>query len=229
MRALRARCVVVGAVMVAAAALAFAVKPTYRIADHGPKIDLESMIPERFGEWQIDRSIMPVTVSPDVQAKLDKIYYQTLSRTYVNARGQRVMLAIAYGGNQDDEIQVHRPEICYTAQGFQVVKDRVEGLPTQYGEIPIKRLLAVLGDRSEPITYWVTIGDRVTRYGISHKLERLRYGLTGRVPDGMLVRVSTIDRDEERAYAIQDQFVNTVLAVLPPHHRVRLAGQASYQ
>jgi len=31
----------------------------------------------------------PIKVSPEVQANLDKIYGQTLSRTYVNAAGRK--------------------------------------------------------------------------------------------------------------------------------------------
>ncbi len=37
-------------------------------------------------------------------------------RSYVNANGDVVMLALAYGRHQRQEIKIHRPELCYTSQ-----------------------------------------------------------------------------------------------------------------
>jgi hypothetical protein len=58
------------------------------------------------------------------------------------------------------------------------------------------------------------------------KLQRLAYGLSGKIPDGMLVRVSTIQTDEQRAYQLQDRFVGQLLEALDPGGRVRLLGAA---
>jgi EpsI family protein len=148
-----------------------------------------------------------------------------LERSYINSRGQRVMLSIAYGGDQSgDGTQVHRPEFCYTAQGFQLTLNHVGELLTQYGTLPVRRLVAVQGRRNEPITYWVTVGDKATLPGVKRKLAQIAYGLTGKVPDGMLVRVSSIDNDEKSAHRLQDIFIQDLLAGLQPRDRVRLAG-----
>jgi EpsI family protein len=211
--------------MVAASVAAAYVRPTTKISDQSPKINLGTLIPDRLGDWHIDESISPVQVSPDVQARLDKIYNQTLSRTYMNPQGYRIMLSIAYGGDQSDTMQVHRPEICYVAQGFQIMKEQAGELAVPYGALPIKRVLAVQRQRSEPITYWITVGDKATPIGIRQKLAQLSYGLTGKVPDGMLVRVSSIDDDQQRAYQVQDAFINDMLAALNPTARVRIAGR----
>jgi EpsI family protein len=211
--------------MLAAVGLAWAAAPTQKVADAGPNVELAHIVPESFGDWRIDRSIVPVTVSPDVQAQLNKIYNQTLSRTYVNFSGNRIMLSIAYGGDQSDAMQVHRPEVCYTAQGFQVLREALSRLSTPYGQLPVKRLVASQGPRVEPITYWIVIGDEVTQGGLQHKLVQLKYGLTGRIPDGMLVRVSSIDRNDTRAYQLQDQFLSSMLDAISPENRVRFAGR----
>ena len=100
------RCIAIGFVMLCATGLAMALKPNRYIAEEG-RIDLEQMIPAEFAGWRIDRSVSPVAVSPDVQAKLDKIYSQVLSRTYVDQRGERIMLSIAYGGDQSDGMRAH--------------------------------------------------------------------------------------------------------------------------
>ncbi|HRK78636.1 MAG TPA: EpsI family protein [Thiobacillus sp.] len=216
---------VIGVCMFASAGLAMALKPTAKIADTEPAINLEQLIPQQFGEWKEDKSIVPIKVSPEVQAKLDKIYGQTLTRTYINTAGRRVMLSIAYGANQgSDDFQVHRPEYCYSAQGFQVSEGGKDFLKLRSGELPIKRLEAIQGPRNEPITYWITIGDKATLPGIGRKLTQLSYGLTGKIPDGMLIRVSSISPNADEEYRLQDQFVNAMLDAVEPTQRVRLTG-----
>ncbi|QOJ20078.1 MAG: EpsI family protein [Gammaproteobacteria bacterium] len=210
--------------MVSSGALTKALTPTKKIADQQEKIDLEIMIPIEFGDWRIDRSIIPLQVDAETQAMLDKIYNQTLARTYVNSRGERIMLSVAYGGDQSDNLAVHKPEVCYYAQGFEIMKNFTDELLTQYGTLPIKRLIAVKGNRSEPITYWVTIGNKAVLPGIEEKLQQLRYGLTGSVPDGMLVRVSTIDTDKEKAYQLQTHFIQDMLSAIDIRSRARLTG-----
>jgi EpsI family protein len=215
----------IGLCMFAAAGMALALKPTAKIADAGPAIDLETLIPKQFGEWKIDESLVLLNVSPDVQAKLDKIYGQTLTRTYINAAGRRVMLSIAYGTNQgSDDFQVHRPEYCYSAQGFQVKDGWEDLLKLDSGGLPIKRLEAIKGSRNEPITYWITIGDKATLPGMSRKLTQLSYGLTGKIPDGMLIRVSSISPNSDAEFRLQDQFVTAMLDAVEPTQRVRLTG-----
>jgi EpsI family protein len=212
--------------MVSSAALAVALKPSQRMADELPPLSLEDAIPRSFGDWQVDDSIVPVDPSPDLQANLDAIYSQLLGRTYINSQGERIMLSIAYGADQSgDGSQVHRPEFCYTAQGFQVVANNVGNLVTQYGTLPVRRLLAVQGRRNEPITYWITVGDKATLPGLSRKMEQLSYGLTGRIPDGMLVRVSSISSKNDSAYRLQEKFIRDMLQGMDSKDRLRVAGR----
>ena len=216
--------IILGVLMVLSGALTLALTPTNKIADLQEKLNLEILIPSRFGDWKIDESIIPLQVDAETQAKLNEIYNQTLSRTYVNSLGERIMLSVAYGGDQSDNLAVHKPEVCYYAQGFEIMKTFADELLTQYGKLPIKRLLAIKGNRNEPITYWVTVGNKVVLPGIDEKLQQLRYGLTGSVPDGMLVRVSSIDSDKDKAYQIQTIFIQDLLSTLDVKERTRLIG-----
>jgi EpsI family protein len=134
------------------------------------------------------------------------------------------MLSVAYGGDQRDSMQVHKPEVCYQAQGFDVLKVVASKLTTDYGKIPIKRLVATQGNRNEPITYWFTVGKKAISNGLDFKLNQMRYGLTGKIPDGLLFRVSSIGNDENLAYLIQDKFVFDLLMVVNPKDRLRLIG-----
>lgn len=217
---------VIGLCMLAAAGMALALKPTARLVDAESKIDLETLIPSQFGNWKMDENIAPLLVTPELQKVIDETYSQTLSRTYVNSGGKRIMLSVAYGGNHGEGMQTHRPEVCYPAQGFQVVKEpQPVLLSTQYGELPIKRLVAEQGSRHEPITYWVVVGDKQTQFGLRMKLAQMRYTLTGVIPDGMLIRVSSIDQNDQNAYQDQNDFIRAMLGVLKGKEREHMTGK----
>jgi EpsI family protein len=215
----------IGVLMFAGAGLAYVMTPTKKIANESDKVNLEKMIPESFGDWKIDTSIVPVLPSPELMAKLEQIYNQTLARTYINSKGQRIMLSVAYSDDQHEGLNTHRPEICYPAQGFDLLKAAAGELVTQYGKLPVTRLVAQQRGRYEPITYWVIVGDKITFFGLPHKLAQLRYGLAGKVADGMLVRVSSIDRDEKSAYRLQQEFLDAMLAGMSAKDRARIAGR----
>lgn len=214
----------VGVAMAVTAVGTRALTPSTRLADTRDRFDLAAAIPTQFAGWSVDSSLAPVTPNPDSQTALDRIYDQTLARTYVDANGQRVMLSIAYGGDQSKALQLHLPEVCYVAQGFQIVQKGEGVLATGFGALPVKRLVARADVRNEPITYWITVGDQATRAGFAQKFQLLAYGLSGKIPDGMLVRVSTIDGDAGAAYRVQDGFSNAMLAALTPQSRTRLLG-----
>ncbi len=225
MKSVKRRLLIVALLMFAGAGLALAMKPTQKIADTREKPVLETMVPQQIGEWKVDPTIIPIALSPDVQALLDKLYNQVLGRTYVNPAGRRIMLSIAYGGDQSDSMRVHQPEVCYTAQGFEVSDDVAGTLLTQYGELPVRRLMALQGNRNEPITYWIVVGDQATLPGLKQKFAQLRYGLTGKVPDGFLVRISSIDRDRQAAYQLQEEFIKSMLDAMSEKDRARISGR----
>lgn len=224
MKLFDSRYLVVCIAMLAAAGLSVAMTPTKKLTGVDNQFRLATLIPQSFGDWNVDKSVVPIQPSPDLQAVIEKIYQETLSRTYVNSSGERVMLSIAYGGDQSRSMAVHKPEVCYAAQGFVIVRESTDEIASQFGAIPVKRLVAEMGARTEPITYWITTGDQVTRDGLAWRLTQLRYGLTGKIPDGMLFRVSTISKDDRGSYAIQDKFSNDLLTTLNLKDRGRLIG-----
>ena len=216
--------VTIAALMFAASGAAIVARPSAKLANELPAITLESAIPRQFGDWrELPLGIVQV-VNPQTQALLDKIYSQVLARTYANAKGYRIMLSIAYGSDQSGALQAHKPEVCYPAQGFALQKNEAGALATAWGDIPVRRLLTTLGPRQEPVTYWFTVGDTAIQGKLQKRLADLRYGLTGRIPDGMLFRVSSIDGDPAQAYRMQDLFVDQLLAAVSLDERKRLSG-----
>jgi EpsI family protein len=204
------RFLLAGAAMVLAAGAALALKPS-RVHPDTAAFDLEGVIPHSFGGWIIDPSIVPIVPAPDVQAKLERLYSQIVSRTYVDARGERVMLVVAYGGEQSDALKAHRQEVCYAAQGFEIRNVLNENLRFSEKTIPVTRMLAVRGPRSEPVTYWFTMGDRVVLGRLERLVVQLKFGLSGRIPDGMLVRVSSISSNPAEAFSGQEEFISALL------------------
>lgn len=200
-------------------------KPSIKLADREPEFKLKDIIPAQFGNWRIDPATAVVLPSPDVQAKLDAIYNQVLSRTYIDDQGQRIMLSIAYGGDQSDGTSIHLPEVCYPAQGFEV-RSKQNGFITVEGrQLPVRRLMTDLGARHEPVTYWITIGDQVAPSRTQQKLIQIGYGLRGLIPDGMLVRISSIDPEPERAWRKHEAFAAAMGAALPSASRDRVIGR----
>lgn len=221
----RRKALVAAVLMGSAAAGAQLATPRIRTADLGPALDLNRLFPASFGAWRVDTNLPVILPSPDVQAKLDAIYNQVLSRTYVNDQGYRIMLSVAYGGDQSDGMSIHLPEVCYPAQGFQVSSKEKGTLQADGRTVPVHRLVTRLGARVEPVTYWITIGDNVAPSRTDQKLVQIRYGLRGQIPDGMLVRISSIDRDASQAFSMQSAFAGEMAEFLLPDFKARVIGQ----
>lgn len=220
----RLRAGVVLILAVATAALAHALVPTFKIADTRPKTALSELVPSSFGDWTEDRNMPVILPSPDVQANLNKTYNQVLARTFVHKSGYRIMLSLAYGGDQSDGMSVHRPEVCYPAQGFAVTRVWGERLQLVDRNIPVTRATTKLGARVEPLTYWIVNGDEVIARGFDGRIVQLKYTLRGKIPDGMLVRVSSIDSETKRAFDMQDSFSRDFIQALDVGFRIRVAG-----
>jgi hypothetical protein len=65
----------------------------------------------------------------------------------------------------------------------------------------------------------------VTCGWFEQNLVRLSYGLTAKVPDGLLVRVSNISNDEQDSYRIQQVFLTALLQGVRKEDQVRLVGK----
>jgi EpsI family protein len=208
----------------AAGGMAYAATPRKKLADMLPKVDLEAMFPKEFGEWTIDRFTPVVQPSPEVQAKLNVLYNQILARTYLNAEGQRVMLSVAYGGDQSDGLQMHLPEVCYPAQGFQVSNLEWTHVRLTESLAPIKRMRAELGRRIEQVSYWTTLGDRIVQGSGAKKLAQISFAIRGVIPDGFLVRISTLDPRMTEARRQHDSFASQLILRMTEANRSRVAG-----
>jgi EpsI family protein len=206
-----------------AAAMGNLLKPKAVIYEQN-KFGLSENIPQSFGGWSVDTSVIPVVLDPSTAEAVTAIYSDTLSRTYVHTDGTRIMLSIAYGNQQTTKLKTHRQEVCYGSQGFTISelthnKEKIRGV-----EIPATRLIATKGSRTEPLIYWFTMGDSVVQGHIERLFVQLKYAVSGEIPEGYLVRVSSISEDAGAAYSKQLEFLNELFAETPTFMVRRLIG-----
>lgn len=216
---------VVAGAMIVASGLAIALAPTrYAVPDGA--VNLEQMIPKEFSGWrQVETGMIQMDLAPrdGEERTINQPYDQALMRTYVGGGGQVVMLALAYGRTQRQEVKIHRPELCYISQGFEVRDRRLVTIDLgEETELMAYRLLTRSQQRIEPLTYWIRIGDRVAKNPWESRGQIFKEGLQGNIPDGILVRVSSISRDlgdVDRAYELQTKFLAALWTQLPPEAR----------
>jgi len=205
--------------MCSAAIAAIASKPDLKF----PPIGLEKAVPDAFGDWIESKEAGPLVIS-QARDGIMKIYDEVLTRTYVNRNGDRIMLSMAWGDDQRGERQAHRPEICYPAQGFDVETISDGTLPTPFGDISVRRLTTTMGARHEPVTYWLIMGGDFVRNDFDRRIVQLRLLRTKQIPDGLVFRVSSIDRSSAQAFKVHQQFVVDLMAALSPEVRHRVSG-----
>jgi hypothetical protein len=56
------------------------------------------------------------------------------------------------------------------------------------------------------------------------QIARMKYGLRGIIPDGALVRVSTVGLSEAASYKLQDRFLHDLFEALPTKDRKFFTG-----
>ena len=212
--------------MAALAALAAAGRHRASQGQRATPPHLQANIPLLFGGWQ-HVPTAPQVVNPQTQQILDSLYSEVVARTYIDAQRYHVMMSVAYGNDQRGGLEAHRPEVCYPAQGFVLQDQRDDVLATNHGAIQVRRLRTSMGARQEPITYWFAMAQTQNASAFDKRMSRLRAVLTGSIPDGILMRVSSIDADAPRAWRMQDAFIVSLLDALPVTTRARVLGHRS--
>jgi EpsI family protein len=219
------RDLLIGGASLAAAGLSYGLKPRRRVSLLG-KDKMESIVPATIPGWSAASA--EGLVKPKVEGLAATLYNEIVQRTYIGeAIDAEVMLLIAYGGTQSDVLQLHRPEVCYPALGFQIESKRAAPLTLPGGGIlPVVQVVAVAGERRENIVYWTRLGEALPTDGSQQRAILLKDAMQGFIPDGVLVRASMVHNDPAEAFKVLGAFVPTLLAAVPPSGRPALIGTA---
>ena len=220
--ALPRRQVLAGAGLLAAAGAAFAFKPRTVLRTLGTA-KLDALVPHDFAGWHFQAA--SGLVLPPADQLRDRIYSELLTRVYQHPDGGMMMLLIAYAGSQDGTIQVHRPEVCYPAGGFRLtdIEDRDVKLAPGV-EVPTRFIVAETELRTEQMIYWTRLGHLFPRKWSDQKLAVIEENLRGLIPDGVLVRISTINAGDARASL--DHFAAALFGAVGPRMKSVLIGPA---
>lgn len=219
------RDVMLGGLFAASMGAAHALVPR-RVMASNRDVDLETAIPPVIGRWhELD---MAGNILPQDEGTLSaQLYSQLVSRVYAPSGPERdaVMMVIAYGDSQSDTLQLHRPEVCYEAAGFRVIRSEPVHFKTDVsGEISARYLVAEAAYRREAILYWTRIGDALPTDRLQQQLAKLDAGLSGVVPDGTLSRLSVlIDADQPMPPVLTD-FANEMMKSISLPARQALVG-----
>lgn len=197
---------------------------------------LEQKIPAAFGGWKVlpDPTVqISLVPGDDRTAAVAATYDEAVMRTYGDAEGHRIMVAFAYGRNQRQEGKIHRPELCYVAQGFALDDSHAKDIASDLvrsRSIAARRMVTHSRDHAELVSYWIRIGDRFPENAVESRLQILGSGLLGKVPDGILFRVSQAVPEDlpaaerERVFDRQEQFMVELVKSLAASDRHLLIG-----
>nr|WP_195908506.1 exosortase-associated protein EpsI, V-type [Novosphingobium sp. Gsoil 351] len=207
--------------MLAASGLALARMPSAQAAPIA-KDRFDSWVPDIVGPWSF-ASVSGVVLPPP-DALSDRLYDNIIARVYEAAELPAIMLMIAYNNIQDGVLQVHRPEICYPVGGYELSPTRQYELSLGNRALPANVFTASGPNRIEQILYWTRLGDAFPRTWIEQRLAVARANVAGRIPDGVLVRLSLLGNDPGGAMPLLERFTRSFLDASPPPLRRILIG-----
>lgn len=200
-----------------------------------PKLETQAMpenfevsVPKQIGQWtEQPNPYLQVGLVDTNDKDIDQPYDRVLMRSYNTAEGEPVMLALAYAREQSQDVKIHRPDVCYQAQGFAIKSRQVQTLAIDdQHQVQIVRLVVTQPARLEVVSYWIRVGNEYPVTPLNMRMKILRDGLEGHVADGILVRASSIIEDESQAsaaFARQEKFLRELVAAMPSNQASVLA------
>tara|TARA_R110000765_G_scaffold288832_2_gene385043 strand:- start:437 stop:1135 length:699 start_codon:yes stop_codon:yes gene_type:complete len=212
---------IIGAVLASASAIAYTRQP--EIAE--PVVEAEAfdkLVPKAFGNWMSLSQGEVILPPPD--ALQDRLYDNLVTRVYAKSGSPPVMMLLAYNNEQDGVLQVHRPEVCYPVGGFQLTETRQIGIAGAGRSIPANIFTAKSPRRTEQVVYFTRLGNAFPRSWSEQRISVMRANLAGDIPDGMMMRVSVLGGDQQKALSILTEFTREFIESSPRHLQKLLIG-----
>ena len=186
---------------------------------------ISAIVPRTLPGWT-SRDVTDL-VAPNIEGSLaSRLYGETVGRVYQNtSSGEEVMMLLAHGDTQSDDLQLHRPEVCYPAFGFAISENHpIEIVLTPNITLPARSLVATAPDRREVIVYWSRLGEFFPLTHKQQQIDRLRTAMAGTVADGLLARFSVVGLEPPAARALMLGFIPELLLAAAANKRAALVG-----
>jgi EpsI family protein len=209
------RSIIIGAGLTAAGALAYLRTPV-AVGEPFKPASFSDAIPTTVGGWT-SRKSAEVVLPP--QDDSNKLYENLETRVYEGQGLPAMMLLIAFSSIQQNDIQVHRPEVCYPASGYPIVWSKPIEIGFGSANLAGRELLADRGGLRERIVYWVRVGNAFPTNWAEQRTTMALQNLQGSIPDGALFRVSSIEEPDSSNSAALRQFIEMFLSTVSPSFR----------
>lgn len=221
----RRRDLILGGACVIASGAALALKPRRKMTLMADGKKLSDILPRKFGAWESsDVSDLYAPQTPD--SLLAQLYGQTVGRIFVHGTSRvQIMMLAAHGDSQSNELQLHRPEVCYPAFGFALLDSQpVELSVANSVTLPGRRLIAQSGQQKQAVVYWTRLGETFPVTVTEQRLARLDSAMHRYIPDGLLARFSIAGVDMDASFASMRAFVAELVMQVAPADRGVLVG-----
>jgi EpsI family protein len=219
------RDLIAGSLLLAVSAASVGLKPKrmFKTLTHD---ELGAAIPMQVGAYRF--ATTSGLVLPPSDELSERLYDQVLTRVYAAPGKLPIMALFAYGSVQNLSLELHRPDECYPQQGFTITKP--ETLPLTFGghRIPASILSADRPDGyAEQVLFWSRIGGQFPPDRTAQSLLVARENFAGRMPDGLLVRLSVPTTDRVLALGATKEFLDALDRELTPLGRRIVFGETA--
>ncbi len=181
-------------------------------------------LPDQAGVWQSLGAGDVVLPPPDTLS--GRLYDNLVTRVYQGDGGEEVMLLLAYNNRQDGMLQVHRPEVCYPVGGFRLTRTQPSTLPLGSESVPSSQFTAISAGRTEHVMYFTRVGEEFPRTWAQQRTAVVQDNIRGIIPDGIMMRLSSLAPDHDRAMDSMRRFADNFYRAADPQLRKLLTKNA---
>jgi EpsI family protein len=219
------RDMILGGACLLGAGVALALKPrrTVTLMPAGKK--LADILPRTIGAWR-SRDVSDLFTAQTPGSLLAELYGETVGRLYSRSDlDLEIMMLMAHGNSQSNELQLHRPEVCYPAFGYAIVQS--EPIELSIGNsitLPGRRLIAQTAQDKEAVIYWTRLGEYFPTSVTQQRLDRLDTAVHRYIPDGLLARFSISGSDTALSFRVMRNFVSDLVLHVAGNLRAPLVG-----
>ena len=218
------RDMIAGGLLMAMTAASIALRPV-RMFPNLTHDELSDAIPKIIGDYSFATS--SGLILPPADELSERLYDQVLTRVYLAPGRLPIMALFAYGSVQNLSLELHRPDECYPQQGFTISDPTPLAIDVGEHRIPAAILTARrLGGYVEQVAFWSRIGTRFPATRSAQSWLVAQENFAGRMPDGLLVRLSVPTGDRAQGILAVRSFIEALARTLTPLGRKILFGQS---
>lgn len=224
------RDLILGGACVVASGAALALKPRRKVTLMAEGKKLSDILPRKFGDWE-SHDVSDLYAPETPASLLAQLYGQTVGRIFTHGISHvQIMMLAAHGDSQNNELQLHRPEVCYPAFGFALVESQpVQLAVAKAVTLPGRRLIARSSQQQQAVIYWTRLGETFPVTVTEQRLSRLDSAMHRYIPDGLLARFSIAGVDMDASFANMRSFISELVMQVAPADRGVLVGTARAQ